>query len=420
MSDQGETVDSSALRRATAVMLLGVLAWQSLWLMAVYLATGGKEFADDMIAYRAYVADPLMLLTERHQELFGGAVASPLLPIELTVVYRAFEPLGSFLAYRLTMAVHILAAIGTGFAVAFRQFGVPVGKRGWVQATFIAVVPVAWVTSVLTVQDDCIAAAWCGLCLAACVWLGPVAGAVAAGLGIFFGKLFLGLAFLGIWIAFPPARWRVSAVGAMFVAALLAFVLWRDGNLSYSEYVYSPHMGASPYGVALLLGLDFDLFAARNLSALLTAAAFIGFTVIAIRRRLSVFSAVTGLHTTFLVTYFGAMPEYYVWFLPFLIVTLWCCARRRYWGTLALGWLSSFLAYAYKVVYGFNSRFPGGKQSLKQWFDAQIGIDLLGLQIAIAMAAVLTTLLFAICVLFFDPSRRLEAVERSRVAEASF
>jgi hypothetical protein len=411
MVNHGATVDFHSWRRAAAALLVGVLAWQALWLVAAYVATGGREFADDMVAYRAYVEDPLIVLTTRHQKVFGAGVASPLLPIELKLFYTVFEPLGDFLAYRLTMLVHILIAIGIGFGVAFRQFGVPITKRDWLEAAFISAVPVAWVSSVLTVQDDCIAAAWSGLTLAACVCLGPIAGAAVAGLGVFCGKIFLGLAFLGIWIASPGSRWRISAVAALFVAALLAFVLWRDGSLSYTRYVYSPHMGASPYGIALLLGAKFDVFAARNLSAALTAAAFAAFTLIAIRRRLSLFAAVTGLHAIFLVTYFGAMPEYYVWFLPFLLVTLWCCSRQRYWGTFAMGWLSSFFAYAYKVVYGFNSQFPGGKQSLKQWFDSTIGVSLQVPQVVVGVAAISATFLFAALVLFFDPSKTRKVIQ---------
>ena len=231
MVNHGATVDFHSWRRAAAALLVGVLAWQALWLVAAYVATGGREFADDMVAYRAYVEDPLIVLTTRHQNVFGAGVASPLLPIELKLFYTVFEPLGDFLAYRLTMLVHILIAIGIGFGVAFRQFGVPITKRDWLEAAFISAVPVAWVSSVLTVQDDCIAAAWSGLTLAACVCLGPIAGAAVAGLGVFCGKIFLGLAFLGIWIASPGSRWRISAVAALFVAALLAFVLWRDGSL---------------------------------------------------------------------------------------------------------------------------------------------------------------------------------------------
>jgi hypothetical protein len=352
-----------------------------------------------------------MLLTDRHKAIFGAGVAAPLIAIEVRLFYSVFVPLGDFLAYRLTMLIHIISAIGLGFGVAFRQFSVPDTKRKWLGAGLIAVVPVAWITSVLTVQDDCIAAAWSGLCLASCVWFGPIAGTVVAGLGVFFGKLFLGLAFLGIWIASPGSRWRVTGVAVSFIAALVALVLWRDRGFSHTGYVYSPHLGASPYGIALLLGAQFDVFSMRNLSAAIMAAAFGAFTVLAVRRRLSLYSAVTALHAVFLVTYFGAMPEYYVWFLPFLIVTLWCCVRLQQWGTFAMGWLSSFFAYAYKVVFGLNSRFPGRKAGLKEWFDAHIGIDLLGPQIAVGVAAVLATVAFAVLLLMFDPSQKLEASE---------
>jgi len=262
----------------------------------------------------------------------------------------------------------------------------------------------------LTVQDDSIAAAWAAACLAAFVCWGPVCAAVVAGMGMFFGKIFLALAFVGLWIASPKERWRITGIATFFVSGLLFFLLWRDHGLAYAQYVYMPYMGASIYGVVSILVSDFDVFLARNISGLATMLGVGGFVWLASRRRLSFVSAVTALHFLFLMTYFGAMPEYYAWFLPFLIVTLWSCCRRGLWSAFACGWLSTAFAYSYKVLYGMNSRFPGGKLALKQWYDDRIGIDLLGPQIAVALAAVLCTLLYAWFLLTSDPSRPAQQV----------
>jgi hypothetical protein len=267
----------------------------------------------------------------------------------------------------------------------------------------------------VTVQDDSIAAAWAAACLATFVCCGPVCAALVAGLGIFFGKIFIALALVGLWIASPGRRWQITGISAGILGGLLAFLLWRDRGISYAQYVYAPYMGASIYGIVSLLVSEFDVFIARNVSALATLMGTGGFVWLACRRRLSFISAVTGLHFLFLVTYFGAMPEYYVWFLPFLIVTLWSCCRRRLWSALAVGWLSTALAYGYKLLYGLNSRFPGGKVALKQWYDERIGIDLLGAQIGVALAAVLCTILFALLVLLADPNDQLLASTSSRV-----
>ena len=52
----------------------------------------------------------------------------------------------------------------------------------------------------------------------------------------------------------------------------------------------------------------------------------------------------------------------------------------------------------------------GGKLALKQWYDDRIGIDLLGPQIAVALAAVFCTLLYAWFLLMSDPSRPKQPV----------
>jgi hypothetical protein len=390
---------------ATAVVLLGIAIWQIAWIAAAYLFTGGKEFADDSRIYVAYVNDPGMLWSERHRAVFGAAVAPPLLAAELKVFHSVFERAGDFLAFRITMLLHMLFAYGAGFAVAFRYLGVPDTWRGWARALAVAMVPVGWVT-VLTVQDDSVAAAWGGLILLAYVWRGPVVGAIAAGCGMFFGKILLGLALLALWIASPGRRFQVAAVGAAFLGILLGFLFWRDGGLVYSEYVYIPYMGASVYGLVWMLASEFDLLAARDLSAIVTMLAFGAFTWIGVRRRLSIFSAVTAVHSLFLMTYFGAMPDYYAWFFPFLVVTLWACCQRGYWGTFAVGWLSSFFAYGYKVAYGLNSHFPSDtKPALKTWAAENIPFNINVVQIATGFAAVICTLLFAALVLYLDPTK---------------
>jgi hypothetical protein len=231
---------------------------------------------------------------------------------------------------------------------------------------------------------------------------------------MFFGKIFLALALVGLWIASPGSRWRITGIAALFIGGLFLFLLWRDHGLSYAQYVYAPYMGASIYGVVSVLVADFDVFLARDVSALATLVGIGAFVWAACRLRLSFISSVTGLHFLFLVTYFGAMPEYYAWFLPFLIVTLWSCCRRRLWSAFVCGWLSTAFAYGYKLLYGMNSRFPGGKLALKQWYDERIGIDLFGPQIGVALAAIGCTLLFALLVLITDPNSQLRASASTR------
>jgi hypothetical protein len=412
MLDARTTSNESTWRRATCAILLGIFVWQAIWLVIAYLFTGGHEFGDDLPSYRAYVDDPTMLLTDRHRSQFGAAVAPPLLPFELKIFHSMFASAGDFLAFRITMLLHALFAMTVGFVVAFREFKAPDSWQGWIHAALIAIVPVSWV-SVLTGQDDTFAAAWSGVWLAACIWLGPVVGAVAAGAGMFFGKIFIALAFLALWIVTPNRRWSIALVGSTFVGALFAFLLWRDGDFLYSDYVYAPYMGASVYGVVWLVAGEFDLYAARDLSALLTGLVLLGFTWVASRRRLSLPTTVTALHMLFLTTYFGAMPDYYAWFLPFLVVTLWSCYRQRHWATLAVGWSSTFFAYGYKVLYGLNSRFQHNKPGRMAWIENHIHIDIEPFQIAIGIAAVVCTVLFAGLLLLHDPTKRPQPIEAS-------
>ena len=143
---------------------------------------------------------------------------------------------------------------------------------------------------------------------------------------------------------------------------------------------------------------------------MVTALALMGFTWIGVRRGLSVISAVTAVHALFLVTYFGTMPDYYAWFLPFLVVTLWACCQRRLWSTFALGWLTTFFAYGYKAIIGLNSQFPGNKPGLKAWAAENIPFDLNTIQIAIGIAAVVCTALFVVCILIHDPTKRVKFI----------
>jgi hypothetical protein len=401
-----EQLSSSWSIGRVGALFLGVTVWQAAWLLAAYLATGGREYSDDAHVYALYIDDPTMLLSDRHRALFGAAVAAPLLPVELKVFHAIFASAGDFLAFRMTMLVHLVTATTIGFAFAFRHYSAPVTWQSWFWAAVVSVVPVAWVTSVITVQDDSVAAGWAGLSLAAYMWFGPLAAAVAAGFGMFFGKVFLALAFLGLWIATPGRRWQIAAVGGAFVAGLFTFLLWRDREFLYSQYVYQPYLGASIYSLVWLAVGEFDILVARNISLVATVSGFVAFTWIAVRRQLSLISAVTGLHALFLMTYFGAMPEYYVWFLPFLVATLWAAYRRRLWATFTVGWLSTFFAYAYKVFYGINPRYEGRKPGLKEWVAENIPFDIHALQIAVGIAAVFCTVAFAILVLLRDPTRQ--------------
>jgi hypothetical protein len=398
---------------ATCVMYVACLA-------VIYALAGGVEFGSDAPTFAGYVRNPLMLLAEVPRELFGESVAAPLMPLEIAgsaTAFRAFFP--EFVAFRTTMALHVLIGMAIGFAVAFRQLGPPSGARTWLIAMFIAALPVGWSASVVMSQDDCVSALWSGFALLACVYSTPLFATVVVGFSIFFAKPFLAVTFLAIWICSPGERLRVAAVAAAFVGALLGFYVWRDGRLSFGDYMVAPFMGASPYGITWLFmgGIDRQwMWWVKDLSAVLTTASLLLFAWFATRRRTSVVATNVGLYSLVFTFLLGTMPEYELWCAPFVVVLLWSAAQERRWSVFALAWLHSFLGYSYKLVYGFNVRFEAsGKPALKEWYIRNVGIDVQPLQITLAFATIICSLALAIMILRRDPASRVPSFGRANV-----
>ncbi len=347
-----------------------------------------------------------MLLTDRHRSLFGASVAAPLLPLELAGTHSVISRWSNeFLALRMTFALHAMAGLLIGFAVAFKTVRLPYGQREWLLAGLLAIIPVGWVGSAIMAQDDSIAAFWSGICLLAVIYLGAIPAVIAAGLGILFGKTFLAIAMLGIWIGSPGRRWQVAAWSGSLILAFFAFLLWRDGELLYRAYSVDPIMGATPYGIATLLGWPPSIRDIKVESAMLILTSMTAFGYFAVRQRLSTVAATCGLFSLFLTFYFGTVPEYEMWYLPLIIVTLWVSIVQRRWGLFAAGWLHSFFGYGYKVAYGFNDRFAAsGKPALKEWYYLHIGLDVQWLQILLGVATIACSLTFAILLLRKSPS----------------
>jgi hypothetical protein len=405
-------------RRAWSWLVLAMCGWYIAWLAVIYSVAGGREFGSDAPTFARYVENPSMLLAEVPHELFGESVAAPLMPFEIAssaAAIRTFLP--EFVAFRATMALHVLIGLAIGLAVAFRQLAPPARMREWLMTLLIAVLPVGWCASVIMSQDDCVSALWSGLTLLACVYSTPLVATMIVGLSIFFAKPFLAVTFLAIWICSPGQRLRVAALAAAFVAALLGFYWWRDGGLPFRDYLVGPYMGASPYGIAWLFLGEIDqqwMWWVKDLSAVLTASSLLIFTWLATRRKTSVVATNIGVYSLVFTFLLGTMPEYELWCAPFVVVLLWSAAQEHRWSVFALAWLHSFFGYAYKLVYGFNVRFEAsGKPALKEWYVRNIGIDVQPLQIALAFATVICSLALAIMILRRDPVSKVPSFGRA-------
>ncbi len=401
-------------RRPWLYLILVLISWCAFWLVLVDRVTGGREFGSDYPTFAAYLHDPWMLFTDRHLAVFGSGIAAPLLPVSLAVPTKLYEPiLGRFLALRLTVMLYAVFGIACGFHVALRRLGPPVTRREWLFTAAAAAVPVGWVASTIMSQDDCVAAAWSGVAL--CVWVGgaPVAAAVVTGLGMFFAKPFLATTILAIWICSPGRRWPVAFAGSFFVAALTGLYFWRDGALPFGSYVIVPYMGASPYGIAWMLFEGFrDSWLIKNISGVLTAAAFGAFSYFAWRKRLSPIATTVGLYSLFFTFFLGVMPEYEMWCLPFVVALMYAAIKERAWTVFAIAWFHSFVGYAYKFVYGLNPRFESsGKPSLKNWYLEHIGIDVQPLQILLALATIASSFALAVILLRRDVTRKIRAAD---------
>jgi hypothetical protein len=181
----------------------------------------------------------------------------------------------------------------------------------------------------------------------------------------------------------------------------------------YPDYHYnamsnSPSVWALYYLLVEPLMFDDPI---RPYVKLLVAVAMLAFTALAWRRArrggtLSPWSAVVAAHCVFFASFIGIHPEHYQWFLPFLIVFAWDAFRRRRRFAFALAVGITYLAYAYKIVYGLRGppgQTAGGKQAIRDLFERYAGFNLYWMQVALAVATLAALLLLAREALRTDP-----------------
>jgi hypothetical protein len=388
-------------RRAVAAtfILLGFgLAVRLAVLAVLHAVTGGSEINDDYHLYEAMIRHPLMLVSGHGFEALGdGGIYAPLVPLHLWFPGKFLgDWLGPVLGRRLGMLAYDMAALAIALRVAFRVAGPPRGWKSWCAAGLLAMLPASVGASVVWGQEDTAAALWSAAALACFVCAGPLPAMLVAGAGLFTSKLFFVVLMLGIWLAAPDGQRRrlaIAGLGCVAAFGLFLWVRWMSSGFLYPDYHYnamsnSPSVWALYYLLVEQLPVD-DLI--RPYVKLLAATAMLAFVLVAWRQRRrreapTPWSAVVAAHCAFFASFIGIHPEHYQWFLPFLIVFAWDAFHRRRRLAFALAVGITYLAYAYKVVYGLRAPYgnpAGGKQAIRDLFERYAGFDLYWVQLAL-------------------------------------
>ncbi|MDX1963534.1 MAG: hypothetical protein SFX18_10295 [Pirellulales bacterium] len=383
------------------------LVGQAALAVILWKIVAGREFSHDTADYLKYLADPWMLLKPvSDHDTVGGRIASPLLPVVISPLIYAQRILGinTFLALRGTMIICATIGMGIGWGLALRDYGVP---RGWRQSSLMWLLwalPVCWLATSLMSQDDAIAAAWSGLALWAWRRHGPIASLHVAGLGMFCAKPFLVLIFLPLWLATPGKRWTLFLYGTIWVASWVALIAWRDSGLASFGHSVHPTMSGNLCSIWWILAgystpqaaHDFRILA-KQLGSYLTLIVLGGWTVAGLSRPVPVPRGVVITYCLFFVAFVGMMPEYELWYMPWLIYVLWEVARRGDYATCLVGWSHSAWGYAYKLLYAcdhriFNKALPS---PLQTWYARTVDWDLRLPLVICAAATILSALWLA-------------------------
>jgi hypothetical protein len=213
---------------------------------------------------------------------------------------------------------------------------------------------------------------------------------------------------LGIWLATPQGQRRqIALAGAACVGAFAAFLLlrWLASGFLYPTYHYnaipnSPSIWAIYY---LLIRPEMTDEVIRPYVKVVVVVAMLAFVAIAWRslrreRRPPVWATVVAAHCAFFASFIGIHPEHYQWFLPFLIVFAWDAVRQRRWTAFTLATGVSYLAYAYKMVYGLRGlggTTEGGKRAIREALEHHVGANLYWLQLGLVFATLATLVLLA-------------------------
>jgi hypothetical protein len=405
---QSETTTAGASRRWAIGLTLLALALQVGLALLLNALRQGQEFASDVKEYRHYVEQPTILLNPPPgTELTGGWVAAPLLPLFLASIFQPLKWLGcgDFLAFRGTMIFWMTLGFGLTVGEIFRHWGAPRTKREVWLALAITVSPLTWLPSAVLAQDESVAAFWCGLCFVCWSRWGVWGCWTAAALGVFAAKPFFVVYFAALWMAHPAPRKSLVVASSLVFLGLLGFMYLRDGELRFLEHSVQSFMSGSLYSLAWLFdgtvtfaAADHHRSKANQLSTWPTMLVMAGYTLLALRVRFTLPSALVGLYCVMFTFLVGMMPEYELWFWSWSILLIWIACQRGEWLLGSLLYLHSLLGYGYKILYSCDSKnfYVTEHKPTAIWYDRNIGINLWWVMVLLSIALLLNTLWLAI------------------------
>ncbi len=387
----------------TAFIIVFALS-RLLFLAAIALATGGKEFAADVRMFKLMVLQPWAFLTG---DLFNYAESPPLMPTLLAIVaIPLHQVLPWFFALRLATITWDIA----GAALLRSLFhAARLTPRQIIWACLFAIfTPVLFFTSVVKGQEEVLSWFFAAAILLAVYRKHRTAAILLCSLAAASAKIFCALPLAALVLALPGPGTRLPGIiqrgiiGAIPAASLYGFKLalttLRGTERPFTAYF--PDIWHAPTAWLLVLRFErlADMFMYKTSMALTFATAFAVIALYLARRTTYSPEGIAALFATVIGTIFAIFYhvtyEYYLLAAPaWLIVyrTPKLLAALTFGTSLSI--LYNFLFGARKLRTTFEGD-KGGREAIAGWLPASLNPYLgpMAYWVIIALAVVTTAL----------------------------
>lgn len=416
-----------------------------LFLIQVVFAVGldlyreSSEFSNDVRDYHRYVSDPQILWRDfRTTGIGGGFLSSPLLPYLVYGPWKIVSSVGFaeqrqlFLGLRLTMIFWFTVGLYFTWKTLGSVLEIKPERLGRWLAWLIVLMPLNFIAPAVMAQDDCVCFGWGGFAFYCWRRWGIGAFVCCIVAGVWMVKPFLLFIFPAIWMAYPAWRVKIVAIAGLTAGSLLGFFYWRDGSIEFFKFAMNGSLSPTLYSIAWLWPQPIDFSQWNEFGATTRAISTPCFIVTMLvwclsswRKPYPMQSAIVGTYAVFFLTLTAVMPEYELWFLPWLMLVMWLAVQARNWSLFAACWLHSTINYAYKFFYAcdkthFRKSYPS---PFEEFYEEYFNYDLRWVFITLAIAATICRLAIVYYLWrdrFGGANQALPAIDAQNEAAASY
>jgi hypothetical protein len=319
-----------------------------LLLVLVHL-TNGREFTDDVPLHLSMMQEPMQILLGTHPE---NAHFPPLLPlVESAIGQPMLAVFGPFVALRLAYIVTELAAFASTWAL-LGMTCAPAARR-LLAATWI-IAPATWMTSTVMAQEEMISMLCFALMSLLLLRRRVLSAILVCSVGVLVAKIFFLVPLLALVVSPPPRSFRGLALRALLAGAPIAAVyvpatiIWHRAGLGLPLATFSPPVELSTtFWAVAPRWTSLSLDAIKHVSMVLALVG--GLAPLAIlwwrgdkAQGKTLIQLCTAMLLWVYALFYCISPEYYVLFLPGLLVVL------------PLGWAIAFLLGMMSLAWGIN------------------------------------------------------------------